>query len=91
MPISGVCPHCASKIRIPDNLAGRQGHCPKCKWPIRVHHKTPTSDALAFFTGYRSLVLVGAAVLVITCCIGLAVLTHGSGSKSGSADKAPVA
>ncbi|MFQ3592267.1 MAG: hypothetical protein SNJ82_03640 [Gemmataceae bacterium] len=36
MPISFLCPHCQSRMTVPDNLAGKKGRCSKCKNPIVV-------------------------------------------------------
>jgi hypothetical protein len=96
MTISVVCKQCKSKVRVPDQLAGRQGRCPKCKAPIRVS-EVNTPDAIlsrglsAAFTGYRPLALVGVAVLVLVCCVGFAVFFHQPGAKPVATDKPPVA
>src|SRR5262249_49976027 len=36
MPIATTCPHCAAKIKAPDNAAGKKAACPKCKYPLVV-------------------------------------------------------
>lgn len=36
MPIKFQCPHCKNGLVVKDNLAGRQGPCPKCKKPVTV-------------------------------------------------------
>jgi predicted Zn finger-like uncharacterized protein len=36
MPIPIVCPSCAAKLRVPDNMAGRKTKCPKCGTGINV-------------------------------------------------------
>lgn len=36
MPISVVCPSCATKLRAPDNMAGRKAKCPKCGTAVVV-------------------------------------------------------
>ena len=36
MPISFLCPHCQSRMTVPDQLAGKKGRCSKCKNPIVV-------------------------------------------------------
>lgn len=36
MPIPVVCPTCATKLRAPDNMAGRNAKCPKCGTAVAV-------------------------------------------------------
>jgi len=36
MPIPVVCPSCATKLRAPDNMAGRKTRCPKCGTEVVV-------------------------------------------------------
>src|SRR5262245_53662251 len=31
MPINFSCPHCQSRMQVPDNLGGKRGRCSKCK------------------------------------------------------------
>ncbi len=41
MPIAIVCPSCGSKIKAPDNAAGRRAKCPKCASPVDVPAQPP--------------------------------------------------
>jgi hypothetical protein len=45
MPISVICPSCNSRIRLPDNAAGKRFRCPKCQGvvagPASVPAKPP--------------------------------------------------
>lgn len=36
MPITITCPNCGSKLKTPDNLAGRTVKCPKCSTALTV-------------------------------------------------------
>src|SRR5260370_16249337 len=40
MPVPVVCPSCAARLSIPDNLAGRKIKCPKCGKPVLVEAET---------------------------------------------------
>jgi hypothetical protein len=41
MPIPVVCPSCATKLRAPDNMAGRKTKCPKCGTAVVVPSPAP--------------------------------------------------
>jgi hypothetical protein len=43
MPFTTVCPDCGTKIKTPDNLAGKMVRCPKCEAEIRAD-KSPESE-----------------------------------------------
>ena len=45
MPTVVPCPSCATKLRAPDHLAGRQTKCPKCGAAISI--PTATAEAVA--------------------------------------------
>jgi hypothetical protein len=43
MPFNTVCPDCGTKIKTPDNLAGKMVRCPKCEAEIRAEG-SPVSE-----------------------------------------------
>jgi hypothetical protein len=47
MPISVSCPSCGAKLKAPDNAAGRQLACSKCRKPITVPAYEPPLAATA--------------------------------------------
>ncbi|MGL4549928.1 MAG: hypothetical protein ACRC33_01970 [Gemmataceae bacterium] len=47
MPITFNCSHCQSKMTVPDNLAGKNGKCSKCKQPITVPGAAANGHAAA--------------------------------------------
>ena len=36
MPISAFCPSCGTRVKVPDNLAGRSAKCPRCAASIPI-------------------------------------------------------
>src|SRR6266481_7628731 len=42
MPISIVCPSCATRLNAPDHQAGKSGKCPKCQTRLELPPATPT-------------------------------------------------
>lgn len=47
MPIRVACESCASRLNVPDNLAGRKVKCPKCGKPVLVANTAVTAAAPA--------------------------------------------
>src|SRR5262245_38231729 len=45
MPISVTCPHCATKLKAPDERAGRRAKCRKCGQKLRVPGHSPAADS----------------------------------------------
>ncbi len=38
------CPGCRAALQVPDNKAGKRGHCPRCRGPIVVPLEPPPID-----------------------------------------------
>lgn len=56
MPISIACPLCQSRVRLPDDAAGKKFRCPKCKGTISVKAPAPPKPLIqsdsVFATGF---------------------------------------
>ncbi len=74
MPLSVECPHCGSKYRVQDKLAGRNVKCPKCHTVIQVHAVGPDDKPPALDTGQAphtsptASPLAGATMPIIFAC-----------------------
>lgn len=46
MPIAVICPACKSRVRLPDNAAGKRFRCPKCQGVIHGPPAAPAKPAV---------------------------------------------